>query len=142
MFNIDDCMAFVITESSKKFADAFQKSLKNFNISRSQWLALYYISENPELSQVQLAKLMSLKGPTIVKLLQNLEAEDFIKRVNSEEDKREKDIILLEKGKQKMRDTLPFVEGFKNKVVKGIPEEELEVIKQVLKRMLINVENL
>lgn len=142
LFNIDDCMAFVVTESSKKFADAFQKSLRDYNMSRSQWLALYYIHNNYNLSQVQLANLMGLKGPTIVKLLQNLEADGYIRRVNSEEDKREKDIILLEKGKKKVKETLPVVEGFKNKVVQGISEEELETIKKVLKIMVINTENI
>ena len=142
MFNIDDCMAFIITDGSKTFSEVFQKSLKEYNLTRSQWLALYFLLKYPNLNQIKLANLMSLKGPTVVKLLQVLESERYVKRVSSEDDKREKDIILLAKGQEKVEDLMPVVEKFKNDIVEGIDEEELETTKKVLEKMVKNAKKM
>lgn len=142
MFNIDDCMAFIITDGSKTFSEVFQKTLKEYNLTRSQWLALYFLLKYPNLNQIKLANLMSLKGPTVVKLLQVLESERYIKRVSSEDDKREKDIILLAKGQEKVEDLMPVIEKFKNDIVEGIDEEELETTKKVLEKMVKNAKKM
>ena len=83
MFNLDDCIACITSRSAKKLADCFEKRLNYYNITRTQWIALYYISVNKMITQKQLADKMSLKEPTVVRLLDKMETLGWVIRINS-----------------------------------------------------------
>lgn len=84
---------------------------------------------------------MSLKEPTVVRLLDKLEALDWIFRVNSEADKRIKLLELTDQGLKIETEMLDVAEKFRNDVISGISLEELENYKSVLDKMLYNIED-
>lgn len=141
MFNLDDCIACITSRSAKKLADCFEKRLNYYNITRTQWIALYYISINKMITQKQLADKMSLKEPTVVRLLDKMETIGWVIRVNSENDKRIKLLSLTDKGKKIEADMLYVAEKFRNDVISNITSEELENYKIVLNKMLSNIKN-
>lgn len=141
MFNLDDCIACITSRSAKLLADCFEKRLNIYNITRTQWIALYYISINEIVTQKQLADKMSLKEPTVVRLLDKMEALGWVIRENSEKDKRAKLLKLTEKGQKIETEMLDVAEKFRNDVISGITPEELDNYKSVLDKMLRNIEN-
>jgi len=82
MFNLDDCIAFVTCKGAKDLADTLEKRLNNFNITRSQWIALYYIKNSNMITQKQLADKMSLKEPSVVRLLDKMELYGWVNRIS------------------------------------------------------------
>ncbi|MBE5968009.1 MAG: MarR family transcriptional regulator [Lachnospiraceae bacterium] len=140
MFNLDDCIACITSRSAKKLADCFEKRLNVYNITRTQWIALYYISINKTITQRQLADRMSLKEPTVVRLIDKMEALGWVVRTNGE-DKRIKLLELTEKGQKVETEMLDVAEKFRNDVIIGISPEELDSYKSTLDKMLRNIKN-
>lgn len=138
MFDLNDCMAFVTSQSGKVFAEAMEKRLRPYNITRTQWIAMYYIHTNELLTQKELARMMALKEPTIVRMLQKMELEGLLVRNGSKEDHRRKHLELSGAGKELCLKLLPVVEQFKADTTKGISPEDLQILKDSLETMVEN----
>ena len=141
MFNLDDCIAFITCKGAKDLADSLEKRLNHYNITRSQWIALYYIKNNNMITQKQLADKMSLKEPSVVRLLDKMELYGWVNRISSNDDKRMKFLALTDSGKEIETAMLDVAEKFKSDVLNGISSEDLDVFKATLNKMLINIED-
>lgn len=138
MFNLDDCMAFTTSRSAKIFSETLERRLNPYSITRAQWIAIYYIYTNNSITQRALADKMSVKEPTVVRLLQKLEQEGILIRLGVKEDKRVKHLLLTEKGMHLYHKLLPVVEKFKDDTIAGINEKDLQTLKSALDMMVIN----
>lgn len=141
MFNLEDCIAFITYKSAKDLADCLEKRLNYYNITRTQWIALYYIRNYNMITQKQLADKMSLKEPSVVRLLDKMETLGWVNRINGESDKRIKFLNLTDRGQKIETDMLDVAEKFKEDVLNGISVEELDYFKSTLSKMLNNIES-
>lgn len=141
MFNLDDCIACITSRSAKILAECFEKRLNKYNITRTQWIALYYVNVNKMITQKQLADKMSLKEPSVVRLLDKMERLGWITRTSSENDKRTKTLELTESGKKIEREMLVIAETFRNDVIQDISADDIDVYNSVLRKMLSNIKN-
>ena len=94
-----------------------------------------------EITQRDLEKYLSLKGSTVTKLLDRMEENGFITRVKSKRDSRANCIHPTELGISFVPcfyEALYQVEGT---MTKGMSETEKEVLKDLLKRVLANLED-
>lgn len=102
---------------------------------------MYYVNGCPSITQKQLADKMNLKEPTVVRLLDRMEADHMLRRVCSRTDRRVRYLEMTEQGMELYQGLLGRVEQFKEDAIKGIDEEKLEVFKEVLGQMLNNTEH-
>lgn len=97
---------------------------------------VFAICRNPGLSQDKLAKYLCINKSSVTRHLAHLERDEYVKRVTSEEDKRE----ILVYPTQKMLDILPEVAKITTEwnalVAQGITEEELTLFHSILDKML------
>lgn len=138
LFNLEDCLAFVTNRSGKIFAEALEKEFRPYHITRSQWIAMYYIYIQESITQRELAEEMSIKEPSVVRLLQKLEYDGLIYRSATNSDKRVKQLELSDKGVKVCLDLMPIAEKFKNDTIAGISKDDLETFKHVLSIMVEN----
>ena len=137
MFRLEDCIAYITSRGAKVLEERFEGS----GISRVQWIAMYYVNGCPSITQKQLADKMNLKEPTVVRLLDRMEADHMLRRVCSRTDRRVRYLEMTEQGMELYQGLLGRVEQFKEDAIKGIDEEKLEVFKEVLGQMLNNTEH-
>lgn len=93
-----------------------------------------------EVNPIDIEKAMKLKRPTITGILHRLERKGFIRLVESEKDKRYKQVVLTEKNEFHhvlMEDTLFQLEGT---LFQDISEQEIDEVKRILKIMLKNMD--
>lgn len=124
----------------KQFSEAFGRKLEGSNITRIQWISMYYINEYDHISQRELAKLMCVKDSSIGRLIDRLERDGIVRRTRSLEDRRVITLSLTKDGQNQFDKLLPLGQAFNDQLIKGISEEDLETFENVLKRMLLNVE--
>lgn len=48
MFVLEDCMAWLANRSSKVFSSVLDSHFAALEVTRVQWMALYYMNRNPE----------------------------------------------------------------------------------------------
>ena len=137
-FRLEKCVSYITENSIKQISEKFSKQLEAKGVTRIQWIALYYLNSNEEVSQKDLAKKMSIKDSSVARLLDRMKKEELIKRVKSEEDRRITYIHLTEKGKDVIERLLPEGEAFSYKILGDISEEELEVFENIIRKMVAN----
>lgn len=90
-----DQLGMALGELSRAWRNRVNERLKPLNMSQGKYLVLRYLGRNPQgLAQVELACLLGIEGPTLVRLLDQMEAAGLIRRTPSEADRRRKIIRL------------------------------------------------
>ncbi|WP_285108826.1 MarR family transcriptional regulator [Paenibacillus sp. UMB4589-SE434] len=107
-------------------------------MTRSQWIAMYYIYKNESITQRELADKLSIKEPSVVRMLQKMELEGHLRREGIQSDKRIKQLELTDKGVKICLSLMPIAEKFKNETIAGISEQDLRIFKNVLNKMVEN----
>ena len=139
MFDIESCVCFINSKTSKKMADMFNERLIPLGVTRVQWMAMYYLLKYGDLSQNELGERMDIKESTVARLLDRMEEEDLIIRTNSREDRRIKYVKLSQNGREKIEELLPEGQKMSEFFSIGITEEEIQVFKTVLQKFMINI---
>ena len=136
-FDLNSCMMFITTRSSKLFATKFNQALKTENIARSEWMSLFYIDQ-----QRQLSDLVGIPGPSMVKVINKLVTRELIISEQSRTDKRERLISLTADGERLLKETLPIASQFQDAVTDGISQRDLDKVADVMDKMVENASKL
>lgn len=139
MFQLEDCIGFITSKNAKILADEFNKRLSEHGTTRVQWIALYYIGNNEYITQKELSDLMDIKESTMVRLIDRLEKEDLVKRVKDIKDRRITKLTLTDKGANFREKLLPLGEEFSDSATEGISQDDLDIFKKVLEKMIKNI---
>ncbi|MFU1796097.1 MarR family winged helix-turn-helix transcriptional regulator [Paenibacillus azoreducens] len=139
MFNLNDCIGFITNTASKKISDAFNARLRENNITRVKWIALFFIGQEKNISQKELAQKMNANESSIARLLERMEKDDLCVRTRDTSDRRIIRISLTPKGEQLRSELLPLGQDFHEDATKDISPAELEIFKNVLEKMVSNL---
>ena len=77
--------------------------------------------------------------PTISRIIDSLEDKSLVVRVSDQIDHRIKRVVLTKAGKQLFYDVLPIMEKTREEVRGEIPDEEIEIFKNVLSKIIKNL---
>lgn len=138
MFQLDNCVYYLATLGLKQVTESYNQILKDYGATRVQWIALYYIEKSDELRQSELATLMHAKETTIARLTGRLVKNGLIERKIDPKDRRAVKLFCTEEGHRMYTKLLPVCNSFYNKIIQDIPQEELDVFRSVLDRLVIN----
>lgn len=128
-----------IHELSLLVARLFNQEVRDLGLTRTQWMILYRLYQDGEQSQTQLANKLSMAKPPLGKVLERLEAENWITRCQNPRDRRANLVALTEK-------VSPLIEPL-SKVVASIGETGMATLSDsdqaTLGRLLVAIrENL
>lgn len=110
-------------------------------ITRTQGRMLHYLNmegEHRDLYQKDLEIAFHLRRSSATELLQKLESVGMIVRTNDEKDRRQKKIVLTQKGREQDLIIGENIQAFETALQKGIKEEELAVFYRVIEKMMEN----
>ena len=115
-------------------ADVFLE--KGYNLTPEQFLVMDTLWDEGILTQQQIADITMRDKNSIVKLIDGLEARNLVKRVNNPKDKRQNLIKVTEYSKTVTAISYEAVQ----KIINGIPREELESFVRTIARMQKNID--
>lgn len=138
MFEIDDCVSFVTSKASKEIADAFNEKLSSYNITRVQWIALYFLGKYECINQSELAEKMNIKTSTMVRLIDRMETEGYVLRTKDTNDRRITNLYLTKLGLKRREEIIEIGQRFSDFIIKDISDEDLLVFKNVMNKIVEN----
>lgn len=136
MMDFEKDIAFAISIASKSMADSFNNVVAKYGVTRSQCVAMYYISKAETINQKELAQNMHIRESTMTGLLDRLERDGFIERKVDTDDMRKKSIFLSQKGRSKLDKIEEMSMDFIDHAVEGISEEDQDKFYQLMKMMV------
>jgi DNA-binding MarR family transcriptional regulator len=131
-----------IGKMSKVFAIQ-QFSYEEHKITPEQFTVLAALVENDGMYQRQICANTFKDRPNMTRIVNILESADLVKRASDANGRKIYKIYITEKGRQVYQKILPTVLKVWGTTVKGIPDEELEILLKVLEKIRKNLsENL
>lgn len=109
--------------------------LKDSGIGKGQYIFLNALYKQDGINQEELSDYLKIDKGTTAKALKKLEAEGFVRRTVSNDDRRSYQVFLTEKAasvKDAVRSTLI---SWRNILTDGFTEEEKELALELLERM-------
>ena len=120
------------------------KNLAEFNLTGVQHEILCFIDRNEherDVFQKDIEKCLKLTNPTVTGIIKRLEEKEMIIRYPSSTDARYKCLHVTEKGREVICKSFKFgANNIEKKLVSGMTDEEVKMLKDLLYRALKNME--
>jgi MarR family transcriptional regulator for hemolysin len=109
----------------------------------ARWETLFLVAfSDHALTQGELARLLNVEGPTLVRMLDVLAKEGLIERKQSEIDRRVTTNAITVKGRQAIDDIMGVTNALRVEVLEGIDPAELATALKVLDQIIERIDEL
>lgn len=115
-------------------------TLNNIDITTEQWTVMACLWKEDKVTQQRLCDLTSKDKPSITRLIDNLEKRNLVTRVSDAKDRRINLIHLTSKGEQLQSKAMESIQKIAEKALNGIEDTELNISKNVLKKIIGNLQ--
>jgi len=123
---------------NRTFLRAF--ALEGVDITTEQWSVLACLWNKDKVTQQKLCDLTSKDKPSMTRLIDNLEKRQLVTRVSDFHDRRINLIHLTEAGANLQSKATEIVQKIAARTLQNINEEELNTSRNVLKKIMSNLE--
>nr|WP_284041128.1 MarR family transcriptional regulator [Polaribacter sp. Z022] len=113
-------------------------AINNIDLTKEQMVVLKKLHDNDGLNQNELAFLTLRNKSSLTRLLTKMENKKYILRLQSDKDKRVKNIFLTSLGKEVFTKSKPVIKEMLTKIETSISNEEKEFMINTLKKIQRN----
>jgi MarR family transcriptional regulator for hemolysin len=107
----------------------------------ARWETLFLVAfSDHALTQGELARLLNVEGPTLVRMLDVLSKEGLIDRRQSEIDRRVTTNAITVQGRQAIDEIMGVTNALRAEVLKGLDPEELAITLKVLGQIIERID--
>ncbi len=101
-------LAFLIMEAARLQRTVFDRRVRKIGFTRTQWLALRRVHDQPGVNQSELADLLEVEKASAGRLIDKLEAFGWLERRPDDNDRRVNLIYLTSLGRRIYREVTPW----------------------------------
>ncbi|MBO1223725.1 MAG: MarR family transcriptional regulator [Candidatus Scalindua sediminis] len=139
-YDFKESIGYSVAMAYRALRMALDAKLVRYGITFRQWQVLAGLALEGEISQVKLAELIGVEGPTLVRILDRMEHKGWIKRNVSSRDRRQKLITPTKKVEGVWRKMTECAHGVRNNAVKGISTKEVANLRRLLEKIRENLD--
>jgi len=127
----------ISTAINRTFLRTF--ATEGIEITTEQWSVLACLWNKDKVTQQALCSLTSKDKPSMTRLIDKLEKRNLVTRVSDHNDRRINLIHLTEAGAALQQNATDLVQRIATRTLNNITEEELNVSRSVLKKIMANL---
>lgn len=128
-----------LASANRKLRALVDERARDMGLTLSRARLLMQLAKADGPIQSDLAELLDIEQPTLVRLLDGLERTGMIERRAAPGDRRARRVFLTPAARAQAEDILAFLTELRADVLDGIDREELEIALRVLARMSRNI---
>ena len=141
----DKPIGFYISQTSQYLKFGAISAIKQLNLDEpltlDQYEVLWVLLRNNGLYQRQLGQILLKDRPNTTRLVNILCEKKLVERRQDLENKRKHMVYITDAVRAKVNDLSPLKKDLKNKVLKGISQEELDVTLATLQKIRFNLKD-
>lgn len=131
-YDFEESVGYWITITSHFYQGALNQELIPYGITFRQFQVIGWLVYEGPLSQVDLADRMLIEPPTLVRILDRMERDLWIKRESDPLDRRRKVVKVLPEAKPVWLKMVSCLKRLRKKATQGMTEDEVETLKSLL----------
>jgi MarR family transcriptional regulator, transcriptional regulator for hemolysin len=141
-FDYETNPGFIINRTARSLSRSMDIRLRNrVGITFAQWRVLVLLTKTHDgLSQKEIAEGLGLEAPSLIPIIDKLENDSFIERRVDRNDRRNNRIFRAKKTFEIWETTLECATRVLTIALAGLPEENIQIMKEVLEKMWINLQ--
>jgi DNA-binding MarR family transcriptional regulator len=125
-------LAFLIVDAARLQRTVFDRRVRKLGFTRTQWLVLRRLGEQPGVSQSELADMLEVERASAGRLIDKLEKYGWLERRPDGSDRRINRIFMTELGR-KIHDRIgPIAEAMVEEELSGLTRQEREQLTDLL----------
>ncbi|EJL31210.1 transcriptional regulator [Caulobacter sp. AP07] len=132
-------IGFVLFQTSKVVARAFDDAMVEAGGSQPTWLVLLSLMPGGERSQSELAQAVGVQGPTLTHHLNGLEAQGLIVRARDPVDRRSHQVTLTPAGRARFLTLRQTAERFDARLRGDLGDAAVDQLRDLLAQLRVNV---
>ena len=113
---------------------------KGYDITFEQWTIMNVLYAEPGLIQSEIAEKTYKDKTNVTRILDVLSKNGYVVRKNHASDRRSSCVSLTDKGRKMFDDLIPYIESINEQFKKGISDEDVEALTDILERICKNTE--
>jgi MarR family transcriptional regulator for hemolysin len=125
---------------NRKLRATFDGLVREHGMTLARARVFYALSKRDGINQRELADELELETPTLVRILDAMEAQNFIERRAVQTDRRAKQIYTTESGKVVAAEVEALATGVRADILRGISDEEVDRALNVIRAMTANLQ--
>lgn len=143
--NLEDLrygFGFLMHDITRLMNRFYDRHVRVYGITRTQWTLLTYLSRHEGVSQTKLAVYMDLAPMTLTRQIDKLEDNGLLDRQQDKKDRRTNLIYLTEKSQPLIEHMHEIAVIAREGALKNFSEEERKDLRDLLVRMRDNMANI
>ncbi|MDR6370559.1 DNA-binding MarR family transcriptional regulator [Chryseobacterium bernardetii] len=143
MEKLNSIIFYNIDKAIRAYRNYAQRQLKahGYTITIDQWLIIKAILENPGITQNEIGDLVFKDNASVTRIIDLMVKCEYIIRKVHPEDRRKTNLEVTDSGVKVIKEVQNIVEKNRKTALKGIREEELEVMYSALLKISENCLN-
>ena len=138
--SVREHVGITISRTARTWRTKLDERLSPLGLTQARWLVLMHLSRmGGESLQKELAFIVGVEGPTLVRVLDGLERLGLVQRLGVEGDKRARLIRLTPKADSVISDIMRIGIKLRGEALAGISDEDIESFFRVLEAILANL---
>jgi DNA-binding MarR family transcriptional regulator len=135
-------VGFIIGDVSRMLRTVYDRRVEPLGLTRAQWRVLARISRNEGCTQTELAAELEIEKPTLGRLIDRLQANDWVERRADENDARTKRIFLTSRAHPILDEMFSLADDVLNGAIAGLTRDQADQLLQSLLHVKSNLAGL
>lgn len=135
----DRNFGLILHDVARLLRTNFDRRVRDLGLTRSQWWVLTHLYHQDGLTQTELADLMEIEKPSLGRLLDRLEAKNWIKRSIDPKDRRANRVYLTVDVKPMVREMRQHALAVRQQALAGLSESQRDVFVDTLLQVKENL---
>ena len=133
---LKDTTIYKLLFVQKKLVSAVRSDFVDVDITHENYISLHFIYENPGITQAELAELNTKDRNVIVKTVDRLEKNGWVKRVRSMDDRRAFTLFATDSGEEIIHRYWDKMVQRQKEALSVLTEEEQRILDTLLEKVL------
>ena len=136
---LEDAVPYLVARAGMRMGQAFSKQLKTFDLNLTEWRVCAALNHKPHQRLSELALHTSAEPSTLSRIVEGMMRRKLLVRDRSGEDARALALSLTPAGAELTRRIVPLAQLYERVAVAGIPKQQVESLKQMLRQLYDNM---
>lgn len=125
-----------LVQLGRRWRRVLDEELSGYGLTDATWRPLFHLGRLGDgIRQTELAEALGIQGPSLVRLLDNLERDGLIVRREDQGDRRAKSLVMTESGRRAYRQVQAVTEQVADRLLAGADDQDLAAVARLFQRL-------